>query len=457
MAKPMLVTLPFVLLLLDYWPLQRFTSKAFGVRRLLVEKLPFFILSAAACVATLVTQKEVIVRPPLSLRLENAVMSCAIYLGQMFWPAGLAASYPYPEQGLPPGKVALAFGLLVLVSAGAFLWRRRRPWLLAGWLWYLGMLVPVMGLVQSGLRAHGDRYTYLPQIGLYILAAWGVAELCGSWRHRGAVLGCTAALIFTALLATARVQTGYWRDSVSLWTHTLASTSGNYIAEHNLGVALAARQEWTDAILHYQRALELKPDYVDAHLNLGVALAAQGQCTEAAQHYQRALQLAPDDAEAHYDWALALDDQGMSGQAVPEYERAIQLKPDYAKACDSLGVALANQGRLAEAEQAFDRALQFQPNLAKAHYNLALTFTTQGRWAEAIGHFERAIQCQPGYARAHYDLGNALVHEGKPAEARSHFQQALDLATAQGNAALTETARARLQSYSPAPPSPQTP
>jgi hypothetical protein len=290
MAKPMLVTVPFVLLLLDYWPLQRFN--ALTLQRLLVEKIPFFALSAAACVATLVAQHDVIAKWPLSLRVENALVSCCVYLGQMVWPAGLAIVYPYPTQGLAFGETAGAGALLLLISAGAFLWRVQRPWLLAGWLWYLGMLVPVMGVVQVGEQARADRYTYLPQIGLYILVAWAAVELCSPWRWRRVVLGTAAGVVLAGLMAAAYVQTGYWKDSISLWTHTLGCTSGSYMAHYDLGHALAAQGQSKAAMEEYARAIQIEPDDADARISLGSLLSDEGKQADALPHFQQALDLA---------------------------------------------------------------------------------------------------------------------------------------------------------------------
>jgi tetratricopeptide (TPR) repeat protein len=538
MSKPMLVTLPFVLLLLDYWPLnrsakcevrsaefpsphpdplpshpmgaergkrasrqdasvriRRFSTTSLRGRastwnRLLVEKIPFFVLSAAACVATLVAQQSIIVASPLSLRISNALVTCVTYLGQMFWPGALAVLYPFPKDGLPLGPVAGAGLLLALISAGVFLLRGRRPWLLVGWLWYLGMLIPVIGLVQVGQQAHADRYTYLPQIGLYVALVWGAVDLCGGGRWQRVGLGLTAGAALAGLMVAACAQTRYWKDSVSLWTHTLAIAPANETAHNNLGLALAEQGQLAEAIQHYQRALQLKPDYAAAHNNLAVALVSQGKLAEAIAHYQRALQLNPDYAEAHNNLGFALATEGMTGEAIShyqralelkpdyadahmnlgvalaglgnpeairEYERAIQLKPDYAEAYENLGIALAERKQTAEAVQYFERAIQLKPDFADAHYSLGLTLTAQGRWPEAIQQLARAVQLKPDYAVAHLNLGAVLAHEGKTAEALPQFQQALDLATAQSNSLLADAARARLRKYQPAPPSAQGP
>ena len=437
LSKSMLVTLPFVLLLLDYWPLQRLRldgrndgrsnpqPRRAKVWQLVVEKIPLIALAAASCAVTGLAPEKVAFseRVPFSLRLGNVFMAYVTYLWQMVYPARLANLDLYPANGTSLGEVLMALALLVVISIVAVAGWRKRPYFAVGWFWYLGMLVPVIGLVQVGAQAHADRYTYLPQIGLYILVAWGVVELCGAWRYRRAVLGFAAAAILAGLLAGAYVQTGYWKDNVSLWTHTLACTPENYLAHNNLGVALAAQGKWDEAFQHYERALQLKPDYPEAYCNLGVALAAQGKLAEAIQHYERALQLEPDYPEAHCNLGDMLATQGKWAQAIQHYERALQLDPKDPKNHGNLGVALATQGKLAEAIQQFERALQLDPEDPKNHCNLGIALAKQGRWDEAI----------------------------------TQLQQALALAMVQGNTTLAKSIRTRLKSYQPALLQPQTP
>ena len=239
-------------------------------------------------------------RLSLALRMENAVVSYVIYLWQMIYPSGLAVLYPNPVNHLPFWQVGGALGLLLAISGVIFAFRRKHPYLIVGWLWYLGMMVPVIGIVQISHYAHADRYTYLPQIGLYLMLTWMAANLCAGWRHRRVVLGGFSAIMLSALIYSAHTQVSYWRNSESLWTHTLACTADNYLAHNNLGIALAERGQVDAAIAHYQKALEIKPDYADAHNNLGAALAGRGQIDAAIAHYQKALEIKPDYAEAHY-------------------------------------------------------------------------------------------------------------------------------------------------------------
>ena len=428
MSKPMLVTLPFVLLLLDCWPLQRLTIGSrlspLDLRlgsRLVLEKIPFFGLTAAACMATLWAQQGAISsfeKIGLPTRIGNALITYAAYLGQMLYPVRLAVFYPYPINNLLVWKVFLSALVLSAVSVWVMAVRRRHPCLLVGWLWYLGMLVPVIGLVQVGGQARADRYTYLPQIGLGILLAWGMAELCGSWRYRRALLGSAGAVILGGLLAGAYIQTGYWKDSISLWTNTLACTSDNYIAHHVLGDTLAEQGKYGEAAKHYEQALQLRPDYAVVHVNWSKALMEQGKWSEAVQHCERALQLKP-------------------------------VKTDAALARNNLGYILAKQGRLAEAIKNYEQALQLDPDSALASVNMGNALFIQRKWAEAILYYARTLQLNPDDADAHNNMGMAFINMGKPDEALHHFQQALALATAQGKTALAEAIRIRLKSPLP--------
>jgi tetratricopeptide (TPR) repeat protein len=464
MSKTMVVTLPLVLLLLDYWPLQRFNAST--LQRLLVEKIPFFVLSAAACVTTILAQSTAGAAysvPPLPWRIANAFVSYADYIGGLFYPMGLAVFYPHPGNHLPLWKVGVSVLILAIISLGVILGRRNRPWLVVGWLWFLGMLVPVIGIVNSGDHARADRYTYLPQIGLGILVAWGVAELLGraALPRRRLLLGSAVGVTLAALLAVAHVQTGYWKDSVTLWVHTLACTSNNRFALDNYGMALVSQHKWAEArqqfelalqvapqdaeshndlglvlaaqgdvsgaIQHYQRALELKPAYAGARVNLGVALAAQGNLPEAMRQYELALQLEPDSAEAHYNLGNVLARQGNLPEAIRHFEQALQLQPDLADARLNLGLALAQEGKPDQAIQVYAQALQLDPNSAKTHYNLGKVFAQEGKLDEAIREFERALQLTPAEPAIHVSLGFALAAQGHFNEAIEHYEQALQL------------------------------
>ena len=389
LSKPMLVTLPFVLVLLDYWPLNRFNPTSGNtirstVNRLAWEKVPFLLLSAASCVATILAQDRLIesarnLNLSVWSRIGNALIAYATYIRQMIYPADLAVLYPHPGNQLSVWTVGWCVALLGFITVGVARGWRKRPYLLVGWLWFMGMLVPVIGLLQVGNQARADRYTYLPQIGLYIMVAWGAVDLCGAWRHRRVVLSAAAALILASLLVRARAQTRYWRDSVSLWKHTLACTSGNFVAHNNLGNALVQRGMLSEAVAHYERVLQLKPDYAEAHNNLGLVLGRQGKWTEAMPYFERVLQLKTGYAEAHYNLGYALGQLGKLNEAISHFERALQLKPDYASAQNAWGVALGQQGNWQEAIPHFQRALQLNPDSVEARNNLALALSRQGK------------------------------------------------------------------------------
>jgi len=392
MCKPMLVTLPVVLLLLDYWPLKRVEAR--DLSGLVLEKLPLLALSAASCVATVVAQREAI-QPTgvysLPLRLANALVTCMVYLGQMVWPAGLAAFYPYPHNGLLAREVVLAGTLLAGLSAVALGRRRKQPWLLVGWLWYLVMLLPVVGVIQVGGQAHADRYTYLPQIGISVAITWLVAE----WRLNRVALGGLMAGVLALFMVCAWQQTAYWQNGETLWTHTLACTTDNNIAQDNLGVILAQKGRMDAAITCFQQALQIEPDFAEAHNNLGNALLQMGKVDDAITHCQRALQISPEDAQARLNLGNALFRKGGVGDAITQYRKALQIDPAFAMAHNNLGTVLRQEGRVDEAITEYQKALQIKPNEAEFHNNLGKALQQKGRVGEAISQYREALQIQP--------------------------------------------------------------
>ncbi|MBN1818519.1 MAG: tetratricopeptide repeat protein [Sedimentisphaerales bacterium] len=383
LSKNMLVTLPFVLLLLDYWPMNRITDFTPGSwLRLAAEKWPLFALTIASCVITFLVPEELLytdTRLPLVLRMENALVSYVIYLWQMIYPTGLACLYPYATGHLPFWQVAAALGFLAAMSWVIFSLRHKHPYLIVGWLWYLGMMIPVIGIVQISHYAHADRYTYLPQIGVWIGVTWGVAQVASSWRHRRWVVGVASTLVLLFLMGFAWRQTSYWRNSETLWTHTLAYTAHNMIAHSNLGNALAERGKVEAAIVHYQKALEINPDYPVAHNNLGNTMANLGQVDAAITHYQKALRTNPNFIEAHNNLGLALAGCGQIDAATVHFQKALEIKPDYDEAHNNLGVVLANSGQVDAAIAHFQRALDINPNYAVARNNLDLALRERGQ------------------------------------------------------------------------------
>jgi tetratricopeptide (TPR) repeat protein len=428
LSKNMLVTMPFVLLLLDYWPLNRLSSFTPQVLlRRVAEKIPLFVLTVGSCVATaLVPEKMAADKLPFGLRMENAVVSYVTYLWQMIHPLGLACVYPNPVNYLPLWQVAGALGLLLAISGAAWAFRQTHPWLIVGWFWYLGMMIPVIGIVQISYYAHADRYTYLPQIGLYLLLTWMAADLCAGWRHRRLVLGGFSTIILMALIFCARTQVSYWRNDELLWTHTVACTSDNYYAHDCLGLALFQKGKVDEAIAHYQKALQIKPDYVDAHIDLGIALSQKGSVDEAIAHYQTALQIKPDYAKAHYNLGNALLQKGKVDEAIAHYQTALQIKPDAVVAHNKLGIALSQKGSVDEAIAHFQKALQINPDYAKAHYNLGSALLKKGRVDEAIIHYQKALQIKPNYLEAQNNL--AWVLATAPQASLRNGHQAVQLA-----------------------------
>ena len=429
MAKPMLVTLPFVLLLLDYWPLGRMLRTA--LRPLVVEKIPLLVLSIASCAVTIPAQGEAVApisRVPIALRLGNAAISYVAYLGQMVFPIRLAPVYPLFADELTTWKIGLALVFLAGVSTAAILLRRNRPYLLVGWLWYVGMLAPVIGLVQVGNQARADRYTYLPQIGVYLLVAWAARDALYSRRRGPLILGVASLSVIAALMVCATIQTSYWRNSTSMWTHALSCTSRNYAAHNNLGGALFERGQAAKAIDEYQRALEIEPDFLEARYNLAAAYNSLGRHVEAIAQYQKAVEIAPNSAEAHNNLARALFQQGQLAEAIDQFQQALRIKPDDAVARYNLGNALILQGQLGDAIAQYKEAVRVKPDYAEAHGNLGNALLQVGNLQEAIAHAEKAAQLAPDNPTMRINLANALTQAGSNDDAIAQYNAALRLA-----------------------------
>jgi Flp pilus assembly protein TadD len=454
MSKSMVVTLPFVLLLLDYWPLRRVSGvrcQVSGARcqvpdhwpeglhltpdtwhltplsRLILEKIPLLLLCAAVCAVTLISQQKAMSSLPLLLRVENALVSSVLYLKQMFYPAGLAVLYPFPVAGIALWKIITAAILLLAISIGAVIARHKQPWFLVGWLWYLGMLAPVIGIVQVGAQARADRYTYLPQIGLTILLTWTIADVFAGWRHRRMVLGAAGAVVLGALMVSARKQTVYWRNNESLWTHTLACTSDNFIAHDNYGNALLDQGHVDESIPEFQLALQAKPDHAEAHYNLANALVRKGRTDEAIFHYQQALQLKPDDPKTHCNLGIAFLQKGNVDEAIVQLRRTVQLKPDDVAARNTLGNALFQKGNLDEAIAQFQMILRVNPEDVGALCNLGIALFQKGNTNEAVARLRKAVQLKPEEVVIRNNLGNLLLETGDLDAAISEFEKILRL------------------------------
>ena len=356
MSKPMVVTLPLVLLLLDYWPLKRFELASFVSRpslpaRLVMEKLPFVLVALSISLITLHAANQQgwlssAARCPITDRIANATLSYAGYFLQIFWPANLAVYYPF-RATFSLWSVAGAALLLLGISVTAFCMARRWPYVVVGWLWYLVTLLPVIGLIQMAGYSHADRYTYVPLIGLFMVLVWGAGELVGHWR--GPAFACAVAAVgavFLLCLALTHEQLGHWKNNEALFRHALAVTENNYLAHNNLGNVLAGKGQIAEAIRQYQEAIRLYTTYANTYYNLGTAFAKKGQIDEAIHQYQEAIRVKPDYPEACNNLGVVLDMKGHLDEAIHQYQEAFRLKPDYAEALYNLGTAFDKKGQI---------------------------------------------------------------------------------------------------------------
>jgi tetratricopeptide (TPR) repeat protein len=398
MSKPMLVTLPFVLLLLDYWPLDRIKGQFW---KRFVEKLPLIALSALSSIATLLAQKAAVGWTedlPTLERINNAIVSYALYIWQMLWPVNLAVFYPHPENRLPLWEIMCSLLLLICITAVAITLRKQRPYLLTGWLWYLGMLVPVIGLVQVGWQGRADRYTYLPQIGLYIAATWAVTDLAALWRHQRSILSAAALLTVVVLTWSAWVQTSYWRDSETLFRHALAVTVNNDVAENNLGIVFLRQGKVDEAISLLQASVDLRPDNSPAHENLAKALLQKGHVTEALIHYRKLLELQPDNIEVHNIVGTVLVQQGQIQDGVEEWKKVLASQPDNGNAMSNLAWVFATSPDqfLRDGPRAIELAQQALRlsggRIPILFRTLAAAYAESGRFTEAIQTAQQGIE-----------------------------------------------------------------
>ena len=343
MAKPMIVTLPFVLLLLDYWPLKRLQIKEKNhpaeqqqnLLTLVLEKVPLFILTVVVSVITFVLQKSggavtSLSTLPVSDRLFNSLISYVKYLGKMVWPHPLAVLYSRPD-ALPAWQWALSLILLLAFSILIFHYRKNHPYLPVGWLWFLGTMVPVIGIVQSGPQTMADRFAYMPFIGLYIMLAWGLQRMIARWPNRKAFALLTGAIAVTAFMLVARIQVGYWSNDLTLYAHTLKTTSNNFVVHRNYGMALAYKGRLNEALFHFQRALEIDPSYAQTYHDMGTALMLNGDFDESVKYLEHSLKLRPNYSKSHYNLGLALMRLGRFKEAEYHFRRAVQIDPEFKK------------------------------------------------------------------------------------------------------------------------------
>jgi Tfp pilus assembly protein PilF len=440
LAKPMLVTWPFVMLLLDYWPLDRMSGLRSDVKGrkpnisgqparrsvggggwsvvlgLVVEKIPLFALAAASAMMTLIAQSRggavrTLAHEPVTLRLSNALVSYAKYLLLTFWPNDLAVYYPFA--GIAAWQIIGAAFLLIGITALCFFQSRKHSgYLIVGWLWFLGTLVPVIGLVQVGGQIMADRYFYIPSIGLFIALVFGLADIARRWRVAPALSAGIAGAILLVLATLTNTQIQRWRDSFTLFEHTLAVTPPNLRIEYNLGVAFGASDRYDEAAAHFAKALQIDPNFYDGLVLMGVTRAHQGRLPEAIEYFQAAIRSQPDTPKAHVQLAHAWWTQNRDQEALEEMRRALQFAPKDADILADFGLALALAGRVPEAIDQLHEALQLNPNSAEAHSNLGLALLASGKARESIPEFETALRLKPELSGAADNLRRAQAQLG---------------------------------------------
>ena len=475
MAKPMLVTLPFVLLLLDYWPLNRFSLikryrernvRQLSLQRLIAEKIPLFLLAGVSSAITYVVQQSTgamvaIERTPLNHRIFNTLVSYIHYLVKMIYPIDLAVLYPHPGKSMAMWQPIVCFVVLGVILLVVIYFGRRHRYLVVGWLWYLGTLVPVIGLVQVGRQAMADRYTYLPSIGIFIMVAWGANVLLAKYQLRKIVLGVSAGVVLTIWLICARVQVSYWQDSLTLYEHALSVTKNNYTMYYNYGYELEKQGIIEESILNYkeairiapyyskalsnlggqlckqgklneavkylERTLQINPNHAKAHNNLGVVFVRQGKYDEAIVHYQQAIKADPNNAKLYYNLGKAFQVQKKFDKAIVHFKEALRIEPGHLEAMVDLGHLMVHKGKFDKAIPYLTEALRIRPDQVKTQYSLGCAHAGKGNHDEAIEHFREAVMLDPNYAPAHYTLGKVLSGKGMFAEAIRHFKEALCL------------------------------
>ena len=441
MAKPMLVTLPFVLILLDFWPLKRWgwqntgSAQNSGIKTILLEKIPLFLLVVGASITTYIVQKSWDAMRSTELRslysaIANAVVAYLQYLEKIFFPVELSVYYPHPGDSLPAWKALVCLGALLVITTWVVRAVRQAPYLTVGWFWYLGTLVPVIGIVQVGEQAMADRYMYIPMIGIFIAIAWGLPELM-KHKTKKNFMPLIVGNLITLLITLTWVQVSYWKNSRSLFEHAISvnnSKAPSFVIVHNnLGHAIASDGQYEEAVMRYQQAIKINPHFAAAHNNLGVTLNELNRYDEAIKSFQQAIKIKSDYAEAHNNLANGLRQKGEVKQAIIYYDKAVRLKGDYAEPHFNLGVLLSQQGRDEEAVKQYRRALQIKPDFILAHDNLASLLSRQGDLEGAVAHYQQAINLDPGFSIAHNNLGTALAGQGRFEEAIIHFEQAINI------------------------------
>jgi len=424
MAKPMAVTLPFVLLLLDVWPLRRINRLA-----ILWEKLPLFALAATASVVTYLAQQkghaiQSFTSLHAGLRVANALVTYIAYIARMFWPANLAVFYPYSHR-LPAWHVVAAGAILLSTTALVLRWFRSYPYLAVGWLWYLGTLVPVIGLVQVGGQSSADRYTYLPTVGLAIMLSWGAAEILRRWPRARTAACVLAFAACSACMVLTWIQLGYWANTELLFRHAVDVTTDNYVAHNNLADYYLSKLRNDEARREVIETIRVQPGYAEAHVNMATILRRAGKMDDAETEYRVALSLQPRNVEGHSGYGALLFNEGRTNEALREFWEAVRLRPEDADGHVVLGRMFASMGRTDQAVQEFYEAIRLRPDQAEAHHSLGVALLSRGRLNEAVAEFAAEARVKPDDASLHNNLGRLLASLGRLDEAIAQFSEAL--------------------------------
>jgi len=446
MAKPMLVTLPFVLLLLDYWPLERMRfskSKQIPINTkvnnvieqkpisyLFLEKIPFFIFAFLSSIVTFIVQRnsgavKTIDSIDITSRIGNAFVSYIGYISKVFWPSKLAILYPYPLNGLPVIKVIICALALVGITAFVILLSRRRKYFVTGWFWYIVTLIPVIGLVQVGMQSMADRYTYIPMTGLLIIIAYGISELIKNRKYRNTVLSVLSIAILFSMFVKTSMQLKYWQNSQTLFERTLEVTQNNYIIENNYANYLCANGQIEQAIAHLNKSLAIKPDSGEAHNNLANIFNSQGNIDKAIEHYKISIKFEPDSPQAHHNFAIALTKKNMIDQAINEYNIALHLDPSNVESLSNLGFLMAQKGNYKEAFDYYRKVFTIDPCHILTHCRYGYDLAQQGHIDEAIAEYCLVLKAQPDDVEMHCNLGFLLECKNQIPKAIELYRAAL--------------------------------
>ena len=448
MAKPMLVTLPFVLLLLDYWPLNRFTfelkqegenkrrklnivpiGEGNTISRLILEKVPLIVLSIIFSVIVFITEQKdsaLASLDSLSLfaRISNALVSYVEYISKMIIPVNLAVFYPHPGTW-PLWQVLLCLAVLISITYIVIFYIKKYPYLAVGWFWYLGTFVPVIGLVQVGSHAMADRYTYIPLIGLFVIIAWGLFDLTKECKYGKTIFSSIGVFIIATMMVMTSIQVSYWKNSISLFSHAIEVTNGNYMAHCSIGAAFLSKNKTDEAIEHYSAAVKFRNDYALAYYGLGFAHEIKKNYDKSLFAYVSALNISPNYFEVHYQMANLRIKMDRIDEAIFFCRKAIALRPDTAEPHNTLGNLYTREGKDDAAIGEFKIALKLAPEHAGIHNNLAMVYMHQERINEAIIHFQEAIRLQPEYANAHFYLAKVLKRKRLYVTSRYHYREAI--------------------------------